>query len=207
MNIQESFGENSENKEELKKKFEFPSGGFEYLGGEGKKSTKGYFKINDLTVDFIKDEQFKHINQGKIFGVNVWSKDDSLKKEHSRYITVEEIGEKVIKKLVNEASTQELKEIIKGMEGFWSNQDTIEGFPSVPIVILKEVTNEIWKRNEKYTFDEKYLASKVLINNERIKKILEKEKKIVVFKAKFFQLIGMKNVNDFLSEYRNREVK
>ena len=103
-----------QNKNEiLNNKFEFPSGSFEYLGGSVEKQNKGTFKIGDSIVPL--SDSFSNY---ELVGVNVVSNENPFDEPNKNSASRREIREKVIDKMIKEATDNDLENIVKTLEGF-----------------------------------------------------------------------------------------
>jgi len=166
-------------------------GGFKYLPRpEGSGDTpKGNFYYVGQRRHFDKEEW------NTVEHVNLWTYvNDTLKKDRDRgVVTRREIDDKVIPKVLDAASKDDLSRLVYEMKPIWSR---IWGF-EVGYNLLKGIAERLAKQDVKLKFDEKYLASTVFMSST-VKGNLEKQGYVIC--SGFLGDIGMKSAQEKFRE-------
>ncbi|NJO18328.1 MAG: hypothetical protein HC877_22125 [Thioploca sp.] len=128
-------------------------GGFKYLPREeGSRNTpKGNFYHVGQRRHFDKEEW------NTVEHVNIWTYvNDVLKKDRDRgVVTRREIEEKVIPKILDAGSREDLSRLVYDMRPLWSGVWSFE----VGYKLLEGIAKRLAKQDVKLEFDDKYLAS------------------------------------------------
>jgi hypothetical protein len=162
-------------------------GGFKYLPrDEGSRDTpKGNFYYVGQRRHFDKEEW------NTVEHVNLWTYvNDTLKKDRDRgIVTRREIDDKVIPKVLDAASRDDLSRLVYEMKPIWSGTWSFEtGYK-----LLEGIAKRLAKQDVQLEFDDKYLASTAFMSSI-IRDNLEKQGYVIC--SGFFGDIGMKSAQD-----------
>lgn len=166
-------------------------GGFKYLPREeGSRDTpKGNFYHVGQRRHFDKEE-WKTVEH-----VNLWTYiNDTLKKDRDRgVVTRREIEDKVIPRVLDAASRDDLSKLVYEMKPIWSGTWGFE----VGYKLLEGITKRLAKQDVKLKFDDKYLASTAFMSSI-VRDNLEKQGYVIC--SGFLGDIGMKSAQDKFRE-------
>jgi hypothetical protein len=159
-------------------------GGFKYLPREeGSYDTpKGNFYYVGQRRHFDKEEW------NNVEHVSLWTyTNDALKKDRDRgIVTRSDIEYKIIPKILDATSIDDLSRLVYEMKPIWSGTFSYE----IGYKVLEGISKRLAKNKVKLDFDEKYLASTLFLSEE-IKDNLRAQGYVIC--SHFFADIGMKS--------------